>query len=184
MTNNTYITFGETTFTKRGTPTFEIVMVKNEERKVVGYLTPFRDYRFQISLTNDGQCDIGSTPVVPNMSAELRKADVDIARNYVSGQIIWAMMQYTNNAYGQRDSDGEAIAILPNFEDMKTLDRVTTTVLKWMGVTDKTYYADNEPTKETPKNGWSCSQKQYDQIMNHGKQIIDDMFGDLLNMKF
>lgn len=142
--NKTYITFGETSFTKRGTPTFEIVMVKGEETKVVGYLTPFRDYRFQISLTNDGQCDIGSTPVVPNMSAEMRKADVDVARNYVSGQIIWAMVYYTNNAYGQKDSAGEAIAILPTFDDMRKLDRVTTTILRWMNVTDKTYYAGND----------------------------------------
>lgn len=142
--NNTYITFGETFFTERGTPTFEIVMLKGEEAKVVGYLTPFRDYRFQISMTNDGKGDIGSTPVVPNMSAELRKADVDIARNYVSGQIVWAMVHYTNNAYGQRDSDGEAISILPRFEDTRKLDRVTTTILKWMGITDKTYYVNNE----------------------------------------
>jgi hypothetical protein len=142
--NNTYITFGETTFTKRGTPTFEIKMNRGEETKVVGYLTPFRDYRFQISMTNDGQGDIGSTPVVPNMSAELRKTDVDIARNYVSGQIIWAMMQYTNNAYGQRDSNGEAIAILPRFEDIRKLDRVTTTILKWMGCCCNTYYVGND----------------------------------------
>lgn len=143
--NNTYITFGETSFTKRGTPTFEIVMAnKGEETKVVGYLAPFRDYRFQISMTNDGRGDIGSTPVVPNMSAEMRKADVDIARNYVSGQIVWAMVYYTNNAYGQRDSNGEAIAILPRFEDIRKLDRVTTTILKWMGVTDKTYYVGND----------------------------------------
>jgi hypothetical protein len=31
-----------------------------------------------------------------------------------------------------------------------------------------------------PSNGVAMTKEQYDDIMNHGKQIIEDMFGDLL----
>lgn len=34
-----------------------------------------------------------------------------------------------------------------------------------------------------PGNGVSMTKEEYDNIMNHGKQIIDDMFGDIMNIK-
>ena len=31
----------------------------------------------------------------------------------------------------------------------------------------------------TAGNGWTCTQKEYDSIINDGNRIIDDIFGDL-----
>lgn len=34
-----------------------------------------------------------------------------------------------------------------------------------------------------PGNGVSMTKEEYDNIMNHGKKLIDDMFGDIMNIK-
>ena len=41
-------------------PVIEVLL----DDKCVGYLSPFRKYSFQVSMTAQGQCDMGSSPVV------------------------------------------------------------------------------------------------------------------------
>lgn len=49
-----------TTSSKSGMPMLEVMA--NE--KVIGYLSPFRKYSFQISRTINGECDMGASPVL------------------------------------------------------------------------------------------------------------------------
>ena len=37
-------------------------------------------------------------------------------------------------------------------------------------------------TPACPNNGWSISKADYDYITKHGQKLIDDMFGDILDM--
>jgi len=52
-------------FTKGGMPTLSVPM--SERRSGIGYLTPFRCYRFQVSGTFDGEGDFGSTIVATDL---------------------------------------------------------------------------------------------------------------------
>ena len=40
-----------------------IEIINKETGKILGYLSAFRDYKFQVSGTWDGESDLGSTPV-------------------------------------------------------------------------------------------------------------------------
>ena len=57
---NYTLTFGKITFNNRKKPIVEVVMRNwDNEEEVVGYLTAFRDYSFQISETAAGEWDLG-----------------------------------------------------------------------------------------------------------------------------
>lgn len=43
-----------------GMPVIEVLL----DGECTGYLSPFRQYSFQVSMTAQGQCDMGSSPVV------------------------------------------------------------------------------------------------------------------------
>ena len=55
----------EISFTEGGMPTLSVPMA--ERRSGIGYLTPFRCYRFQVSGTFDGEGDFGSTIVATDL---------------------------------------------------------------------------------------------------------------------
>ena len=60
-TNTITYSFGNiTTNGKSGMPMLEVMA--NE--KVIGYLSPFRKYSFQISRNINGECDMGASPVL------------------------------------------------------------------------------------------------------------------------
>ena len=51
------------------------------------------------------------------------------------------------------------------------------------GVYKLVYIPENKFCKIYPVNGWSCSRKEYEKIMKDGQKIIDDLFGDLLDIE-
>ena len=55
----------EISFTEGGMPTLSVPL--SERRSRIGYLTPFRCYRFQVSGTFNGDGDFGSTIVATNL---------------------------------------------------------------------------------------------------------------------
>lgn len=55
----------EISFTEGSMPTLSVPL--SERRSGIGYLTPFRCYRFQVSGTFDGSGDFGSTIVATDM---------------------------------------------------------------------------------------------------------------------
>lgn len=55
----------EISFTESGMPTLSVPM--QERKSGIGYLTPFRCYRFQVSGTFNGDGDYGSTIVATDM---------------------------------------------------------------------------------------------------------------------
>lgn len=41
-----------------------ISLLDDTTKKPIGYLSPFRGYKFQVSRTSDGSCDLGSSRVI------------------------------------------------------------------------------------------------------------------------
>ena len=65
------------TLTRRYDTTIPVLEIRYKD--TVGYLSPFRAYRFQVSGTADGQCDMGSSRVT--RLTELRTDELlDLAR--------------------------------------------------------------------------------------------------------
>ena len=146
MAYKNIITIGNIDANRWGQPRAEILLEAEEggERKVVGYITPFRDYRFQISMTKDGSGDLGSTNVTPNLAENIRQMREDIARNFVWGQVLWAIQRYSRTSYGHRDGNGENMIFFPRMEDGWTIDRYVTAVLRWAGFGEvETYWVSS-----------------------------------------
>lgn len=51
------------------------------------------------------------------------------------------------------------------------------------GVYKLVYIPENNTCKLYPVNGWSCSKETYDNIMKDGKRIVDEIFGDLIDIE-
>ena len=60
------LTFGKMTTGYNDMPRLEVMIVDDEEETVIskGWLSPFRNYCFQVSLTEDGVGDAGSSEVI------------------------------------------------------------------------------------------------------------------------
>lgn len=65
-TTNAEISPWEITFGEDGMPILAVERIRNGESQI-GYLTPFRGYRFQVSATLDGKWDLGSSDVATDM---------------------------------------------------------------------------------------------------------------------
>ena len=129
-------TFGNLTFDCKGKPTVEIVVGKTpEDAKVVGYLTSFRNYSFQISATKDGDCDMGSTEPLFKLPTIFGKMENNNERiEILKALITRALVKYTNTSYGHSDAEGEAISVLPGTENEWKLDAFSAIVLEYYGL--------------------------------------------------
>ena len=56
----------EITFSTNGMPIMA-VPIRRDDREYIGYITPFRGYRYQVSKTIDGECDLGASEVITSM---------------------------------------------------------------------------------------------------------------------
>ena len=65
-TTNAKISPWEITFAEDGMPIICVERIRNGESQI-GYLTPFRGYRFQVSATIDGRRDLGASDVATDM---------------------------------------------------------------------------------------------------------------------
>ena len=65
-TMNAEISPWEITFTENGMPILCVEANRDGENRI-GYLTPFRGYRFQVSGTIDGKWDLGASDVATDM---------------------------------------------------------------------------------------------------------------------
>lgn len=107
-------------------PTMEIfVESPSNEKKLIGYLTPFRGYRFQISATREGAMDLGSSPVIAFFKDCLPTFHEE---DWIKGQIILSLLNFNNNRYGHQASDGRTIRI----PDYYCLDKDTETMNKFI----------------------------------------------------
>lgn len=140
MAYNNIITLGEITTNGVGQPRVEICLEANGGKKVVGYLTPFRDYRFQISETDNGVGDLGSTHVTTNLAANIRQMREDIARSFVWGQVMWAVQEYSHTSYAHTDGGGENMIFFPRMADRKDVDKYVTAILRWAGFEEAENY--------------------------------------------
>lgn len=77
---------------------------------VVGYLTPFRGYRFQISGNKKGEGDLGSSPVIPFFRNEDETPKGHTAE-WLYGQIMCALVSYSNSAYCLYITDDNPVLI-------------------------------------------------------------------------
>ena len=100
-----------------------------KEEKTVGYLSVFRNYRIQISMTPDGVGDLGSSRVLPYLSDICRNMDIEVARAFVQSQITEAIMMYQRTSYFVNDTHHLGAAILPKMDDLRQLDKVATRFL-------------------------------------------------------
>lgn len=71
-------TWGELKMYENFMPVLEIKV----DDIVVGYLSPFRGYRFQVSATFDGQCDYGSSEVIGLKNAILKSKGISAESRY------------------------------------------------------------------------------------------------------
>jgi hypothetical protein len=132
--SNYRLSLGDISFEKQGIPTMEIVVVNEdspEVRTIGGYLTPFRGYRFQVSGDKNGSGDYGSSPVIAFFKDCM---PTDNKYVWLKGQIMLALVQYANNAYGQRISAGNPIRI-PFFnigEDSSRMNTFIEESIKWI----------------------------------------------------
>ena len=104
------IRLGALTFEGRSSiPTVEVFVEAPEgDQKLVGYMTPFRGYRIQISATKDGNMDLGASPVVAFYRDQL---PIENASIWLKGQIIMALLSFCNNRYGSEAAAGNVIRI-------------------------------------------------------------------------
>jgi hypothetical protein len=132
---NYTLTFGNLTFDNEGKPIVEIVVGKTpEDSKVVGYLTSFRNYSFQVSASKDGECDMGSTEPIFRLPSVFRLMEDNNERvELLKGLITRALTKYTNTSYGHSDAEGEAISVLPGTENEWKLDAFAAIVLEYYG---------------------------------------------------
>jgi hypothetical protein len=119
------LTFGQITFSERTSmPIIEVVLKNDETSKIVGYLSPFRRYSFQVSMTVDGDGDMGSTEVSGGMAMEISAIpNSHMQAMTVKGLINWALVEYTRSSYGHHDSGEEAIWILGSWTSQVVLDK-------------------------------------------------------------
>ena len=90
-------------------PTVEVFVEAPEgDQKLVGYMTPFRGYRIQISANKSGNMDLGASPVVAFYRDQLPVENSEI---WLKGQIIMALLSFCNNRYGSEAAEGHTIRI-------------------------------------------------------------------------
>jgi hypothetical protein len=132
---NYTLTFGKITFNSHKKPIVEVVMRNwDDEEEVVGYLTCFRDYSFQISETAAGEWDLGSSEPLFNTPEYVRQMhDNTCRRNYVKGQVMIALVNYVNSRDCKKYACGVPVSILPDMEDTFALDRYMALTLAYFG---------------------------------------------------
>ena len=116
-------------------PIVEVVLTSPEgEARVIGYLCPFRNYRFQISETFQGEWDLGSTPVIPDLKDRVIEMREDVAVDDIEANIVWAMVNYTNTRYCREATGGSIPEICPMIADERARNKYAYAVLKyWHG---------------------------------------------------
>lgn len=138
MANNNYsVTLGNTKyysdFGVTGMPITEVLVRNPEgEENIIGYLSPFRHYKFQISMTFEGETCLGDTDVVSDMKEQLNQMSPSMAKTFIKGQIMWALVNYSNTTYGHKAANGGVLAVLPKFDDIVRLDSVALEMLKYL----------------------------------------------------
>lgn len=101
----------------------------SNENKIVGYISVFRDYRIQISMTSDGVGDLGSSRVLPYLSDIVKNMGVEVARAFIQGLILEALVNYQRSRYFDESTNHLGAAILPKMEDIRQLDLIATRFL-------------------------------------------------------
>ena len=142
MANNYSVTLGEikyySDFSVTGMPVTEVIVRNPEgEETIIGYLSPFRHYKFQISMTFEGETCLGDTDVIPDMRDQIKNMRPDMAKAFIKGQIMWALVNYSNTTYGHKAANGGLLAVLPKFNDMVKLDSVALEMLKYLTASEE-----------------------------------------------
>lgn len=121
--------------------TINLIDNNTSEEKIVGYLSVFRDYRIQISMTPDGVGDLGSSRVLPYLSNIVSGMETETGRAFIQGLILEAIVNYQRSRYFEEATKHLSAAILPHLEDIHKLDEVATRFLdKLTGEEHNTYY--------------------------------------------
>ena len=134
--------FGEITTVPTSTmPKAEVIITEasSGESKVVGYIAPFRGYRFQIS--DEEGYDLGSSPVIASFNeAFSRLVDWDKTTYYpaikptLEGQIMIAINQYLSNRYGLEATNNQGAVVLPALEDYNVFNDFLDRCVEYLGL--------------------------------------------------
>ena len=155
--DNYIIRMGTITFEGHtGIPTLARNLVEvdpeTKEDKIIKtvYLSPFRGLAFQVSGNKEGECDMGSSPVIAlykDAFASLTQfKNCQVLNPVLKGQAMLAIVQFTNNAYCEKviyTENGEIedfLHINPrvdlSMKGTRQLDRFIGESIKWIGLGD------------------------------------------------
>lgn len=134
--------FGEITTVPASTmPKAEVIITNTAtgESKVVGYISPFREYRFQIS--SDDGCGLGASPVIASFNeAFSRLVEWDKTTYYpaikptLEGQIMIAINNYLSNRYGLEATKHQGAVVFPTLEDNNVLGDFINRCVEYLGL--------------------------------------------------
>lgn len=68
--------------------------------KGIGYLAPFRFYKFQVSMTYDGDCDLGSSNVNYFFKDVIARYNKEDAMNILCQELCKCLNSYLQTRYG------------------------------------------------------------------------------------
>lgn len=103
--------------------------------KVVGYLTPFRGYRFQVSLTEEGEWDLGSSPVM--FMNEFKNLSDFYLKEHLRGQIGLCL-----NSHHKIMSNKSSLAQMCGFYDRKNKEEYEYVIAD---IKPPCYYGEEKP---------------------------------------
>ena len=107
---------------KTNIPTLELCVGGD----VVGYLTPFRGYFFQVSQTIDGNCDMGTSRMNRPMSQMFKDVPQSEKIELYKSMVYHAVLKFLSNNYGKDYHPSSKLF------DVEPIERFVIASIEWM----------------------------------------------------
>lgn len=108
----------------------------------IGWISLYRGYRIQISETEDGIRDLGSSPVIPTyyenfISLVGDDAYYDTINPVIKGQVLMAISEWLRNRSGREMTQGKGAILFPTIRDQRMLDAFVACCIDAAGLRSK-----------------------------------------------
>lgn len=109
----------------------------------IGWVSLYRGYRIQISETEDGIGDLGSSPVIPTYSeifkplTEYNDTFYNVINPIIKGQVLMAISEWLSNRYGQEMTKRKGAILFPTIRDQRMLDAFVSCCIESAGLGSK-----------------------------------------------
>lgn len=128
------IKFTKVIISESGFPQIELTTFVDGTEDVKRYLSPFRGYCFQVSMTTDGDCDCGTSVVIhlgSIINSSLSKRDCE---EILKGLAFTAIIDYSKGPYASsnRDIDIKIPNPISISEESKFLEEFLEATYNWL----------------------------------------------------